>query len=89
MPTEVSIIGSGIAALTSAEKLSMKKNVIIITKSAVEVSNSFYVQRGDRSSLSVKKAEIVNMLTVSRLITTSALKKRKSADITDQTIQQK
>jgi len=36
MITDVIIIGSGIAALTAAEKLSMKKNVMIITKSAVE-----------------------------------------------------
>jgi len=46
IPTNVIIIGSGIVALTAAEKLSMKKNVIIITKSAVEAVIHFMLKGG-------------------------------------------
>lgn len=44
--TDVVIIGSGIAALTAAKRLSMDKNVIIITKSKMYHSNSFHAQGG-------------------------------------------
>jgi len=43
---DVIIIGSGIAALTAANQLSKEKNVIIITKSGVNHSNSFHAQGG-------------------------------------------
>jgi L-aspartate oxidase len=44
--TEVLIIGSGIAGLMAAEYLSSHKNVIVITKSKIEHSNSFLAQGG-------------------------------------------
>ncbi|ASK62582.1 L-aspartate oxidase [Virgibacillus phasianinus] len=43
---DVIIIGSGIAALTAAEKLATDRNVIIFTKSKRTVSNSFHAQGG-------------------------------------------
>ncbi|WP_404454685.1 L-aspartate oxidase [Virgibacillus necropolis] len=43
---DVIIIGSGIAALTVAERLAMDKNVIIFTKSNKTASNSFQAQGG-------------------------------------------
>ncbi len=43
---DVVIIGSGMAALTAAEQLCEHKNVIIITKSAKERSNSMLAQGG-------------------------------------------
>ncbi|WP_430790712.1 L-aspartate oxidase [Virgibacillus flavescens] len=43
---DVIIIGSGIAALTAANKLAMDRNVIIFTKSNVTASNSFHAQGG-------------------------------------------
>ncbi|WP_100406565.1 L-aspartate oxidase [Bacillus solitudinis] len=43
---DVLIIGSGIAGLMAAHLLADKKNVILITKSKVEVSNSSWAQGG-------------------------------------------
>ncbi|WP_226535290.1 L-aspartate oxidase [Fictibacillus halophilus] len=43
---EVIIIGGGIAGLIAAEYLSMSKNVIVITKSEIEHSNSYLAQGG-------------------------------------------
>lgn len=43
---DVLIIGGGIAGLMAAEYLSLHKNVIVITKSNVEKSNSFMAQGG-------------------------------------------
>lgn len=43
---DVIIIGSGIAALTVAERLAINKNVIIFTKSNKTASNSFQAQGG-------------------------------------------
>jgi L-aspartate oxidase len=44
--SDVLIIGGGIAGLMAAEYLSLHKNVIIITKSNIEHSNSFLAQGG-------------------------------------------
>lgn len=43
---DIIIIGSGIAALTVAERLSTDKNVIIFTKSKKSASNSYHAQGG-------------------------------------------
>jgi L-aspartate oxidase len=43
---DVLIIGGGIAGLMAAEYLSLHKNVIVITKSSVEQSNSYMAQGG-------------------------------------------
>ncbi|MBY6035330.1 L-aspartate oxidase [Fictibacillus nanhaiensis] len=44
--TDVLIIGGGIAGLTAADYLSLDKNVIVITKSDLEHSNSYLAQGG-------------------------------------------
>jgi L-aspartate oxidase len=49
---DVLIIGSGIAGLMAAEYLSMHKNVIVITKSGVEHSNSYMAQGGISAAIS-------------------------------------
>lgn len=49
---DVVIIGSGIAALIAAERLSAQKNVIIITKSKKENSNSNRAQGGVAAAIS-------------------------------------
>ena len=52
MPSsDIIIIGSGISALTAAYRSSLKKNVIIITKSKVTNSNSILAQGGVASSV--------------------------------------
>lgn len=43
---DVIIIGSGIAALTVAERIAIDKNVIIFTKATKQASNSFHAQGG-------------------------------------------
>ncbi|MFZ3576956.1 L-aspartate oxidase [Virgibacillus sp. DJP39] len=43
---DIIIVGSGIAALTAADKLAMDRNVIIFTKSNKTASNSFQAQGG-------------------------------------------
>ena len=43
---DVVIVGSGLAALTAAWKLSVHRNVIVITKSKKEHSNSMLAQGG-------------------------------------------
>lgn len=48
---DVVIIGSGLAALTAAYRLSSEKNVIVITKSKKTNSNSILAQGGVASSL--------------------------------------
>lgn len=49
---DIVIIGSGIAALVAAERLSQQKNVIIITKSKKENSNSNRAQGGVAAAIS-------------------------------------
>jgi len=56
--SDVLIIGSGIAALSAAERLSLDKNVIIITKSNIEASNSMLAQGGVAAV--VDKSDCVN-----------------------------
>lgn len=51
MDTDVLIIGSGIASLQLAKKLSTEFNVIILTKSKAELSNSYLAQGGIAASL--------------------------------------
>ena len=52
MQANVIIIGSGIASLQLAKKLSPELNVIIITKSTVTTSNSYLAQGGIAVALS-------------------------------------
>lgn len=52
MKANVIIIGSGIAALQLAKKLSHNLNVIIFTKSSVTTSNSYLAQGGIAAALS-------------------------------------
>lgn len=49
---DVVIIGSGLAALTAAERLCKQKNVIIITKLSKQNSNSYLAQGGVASAIS-------------------------------------
>jgi L-aspartate oxidase len=49
--TDVLIIGGGIAGLMAAEYLSLGKNVIIITKSPIQHSNSYLAQGGISAAL--------------------------------------
>lgn len=51
MNTDVLIIGSGIASLQLAKKLSPNVNVIILTKSKLEISNSYLAQGGIAASM--------------------------------------
>jgi L-aspartate oxidase len=51
MNTDVLIIGSGIASLQLAKKLSTDFNVIILTKSKIESSNSYLAQGGIAASM--------------------------------------
>ncbi|WP_285765526.1 L-aspartate oxidase [Peribacillus sp. SI8-4] len=50
--TEVIVIGSGIAALTTALEASERKHVILITKSELRHSNSYLAQGGIAAALS-------------------------------------
>ena len=52
MQANVIIIGSGIASLQLAKKLSHELNVIIITKSSITTSNSYLAQGGISVALS-------------------------------------
>ena len=52
MHANVIIIGSGIASLQLAKKLSRDLNVIIITKSSITTSNSYLAQGGISVALS-------------------------------------
>lgn len=51
MDADVLIIGSGIASLQLAKKLSTDLNVIILTKSKAEMSNSYLAQGGIAASM--------------------------------------
>jgi len=51
MDADVLIIGSGIASLQLAKKLSTELNVIILTKSKAEMSNSYLAQGGIAASM--------------------------------------
>ncbi|OLN23476.1 L-aspartate oxidase [Domibacillus antri] len=50
--SQVVIIGSGIAALQAAKHLGVQVNVIVITKSVIRDSNSYYAQGGIAAVLS-------------------------------------
>ena len=57
------IIGSGIAGLYSAIKVSQKTNgeIILVTKSELEISNSRYAQGGMVAVLSENEADSVDL----------------------------
>lgn len=52
--TEVLVIGSGVAGLMAAERLSLEKNVTIITKSTLGKSNSKLAQGGIAAAMTVE-----------------------------------